>query len=420
MKNEFSWYLSSNAAAAQKLWKDGILTVDANVLLDLYRYHSATCESILVALESFAGRIWIPRQAAIEFFRNRKKVIASSEQTFREATSAIDDLDKSVTGGVGKLRGFRLVPRPALDALSTAITSAINEARADMEEAAQKHPNYLEEDPVLERILRLFDGRVGPAMSPERYAELCKEGKRRFEAKIPPGYEDGQKDEDKKYGDFLLWSQLMEFAKEAGSPIVHVTSERKEDWWEREYGKTLGPRQELVEEFFVTSGQQIYLYQTEHFLRIAAEQAGRSVNEEAVEEIRELDARRARKRTIYAPAVEVEQSPIHADQRENYGFLEIQLLREVNAMTGSGRFDPQLGTVPAVSARVLSAPDNCPPLVIHAGTGTTFDFNVHLRSSTNGTPLPVGLYIIDYSAECDSAGTSGLSIGELEAGDRTH
>lgn len=400
MKNEFSWYLSSASAAAQIAWKSGILTVDANVLLDLYRYHSATCESILVALESFAGRIWIPRQAAVEFFRNRKKVIASSEQTFREASTAIDELDKSVSGGVGKLRGYRLVPRPALDELSAAIASAINEARANMEEAAKKHPNYLEDDPVLARILKLFDGRVGEVPSADVYDKICKEGKRRFDLKVPPGYMDDKKDEDRKYGDFILWTQLMEFAKASGSPIIHVTSERKEDWWEREYGKTLGPRQELVEEFWRESGQQIHLYQTEHFLRLAAEQEGRSVNQEAVEEIRELDARRARKRAVHAPAVEVEQLPIYADEGENHGMLEINLLRELHFLTGSGRFDPQLGAVPIVTVRVLSTPSDCPSLIVHAATGTTFDFNVHLRSAANGVALPVGLYTIEYSAEC--------------------
>lgn len=402
MKNEFSWYLFSGSTAAQAAWKDGILTVDANVLLDLYRYHTATCESILAALESFAGRIWIPRQAAIEFFGNRKKVIASSEQMFREASSAIDELDKSVAGGVGRLRGYRLVPRPALDTLSTAITSAIDEARANMEEAAKKHPNYLTDDPVLERILKLFDGRVGTVFPADRMAELFKEGKRRFDEKVPPGYMDDKKDEEKKYGDFILWSQLMEFAKGAGSPIVHVTSERKEDWWERESGKTLGPRQELVEEFSATSGQQIHLYQTEHFLRLAAEQAGGSVNEEAVEEIRELDARRARNHAVHSPAVEVEQLPMYGDGGESHGMLEITLLRELRSMTGSGRFDPQLDSVPHVTARMLSTPEGCPPIVVHARTGTTFDFNVHVRSTTSGVSLPVGLYTVEYSAECDA------------------
>lgn len=414
MKDEFSWYLFSGSTSAKVAWKSSVLTVDANVLLDLYRYHSATCESILVALESFSGRIWIPRQAAVEFFRNRKKVIASSEQTFREASAAIDELDKSAAGGVGKLRGYRLVPRPALDALSGAITSAINEARANMEEAAKKHPNYLEDDPVLERILKLFDGRVGVAPSGDAYEEVCKEGKRRFDLKVPPGYMDDNKDEDKKYGDFILWSQLMDFAKESGSPIIHVTSERKEDWWEREYGKTLGPRQELVEEFWRTSGQQIHLYQTENFLRLAAEQEGLSVNQEAVEEIRELDARRARKRPVYAPAVEVEQLPMYADEDDSHGMLEITLLRELHNLTGSGRFDPQLGSVPVVTARVLSTPDSCPALVVHAATGTTFDFNVHLRSAANGVALPVGLYTIEYSAECVGEDKVSQSSGEAE------
>jgi len=75
---------------------------------------------------------------------------------------------------------------------------------------------------------------------------------------------------------------------------------------------------------------------------------------------------------------------------------------EVHTMTGGGRFDPQLDSVPNVTARVALTPEGCPPLVVRAKTGTTFDFNVHLRSATNGVALPVGNYVIEFSAECDA------------------
>jgi len=38
MRNEFGWYLGAIAPDFDHVWTSGVLTLDANVLLDLYRY----------------------------------------------------------------------------------------------------------------------------------------------------------------------------------------------------------------------------------------------------------------------------------------------------------------------------------------------------------------------------------------------
>lgn len=399
MREQFAWYLNSSAAAARDAWETAILTVDTNVLLDLYRYHTKTCESILLALESFGGRVWLSHQAATEFFRNRRTVISSSEKTFRDAGTGLDDLDKALAGGLSKLRAHRLIPAPTLDDLGSSIAEAITTARESLAGVTAEHPKYLEEDPVLERLLTLFDGRVGPPPDEETLVRLLAEGKRRHDAQIPPGYKD-DKDGDRSFGDYLLWSETIEFAKTAATPIIMVTSERKEDWWHRESGKTLGPRQELLEEFWRATGRPIFLYQTENFFRLANERAGKKVSEETVADIKSLGIRRAHNRSGVLNAANVRQSVSVAESDSNHGVLEIELQREVQNLTSSGRFEPELDDVPALAASVISSPDGCPPLRVAANTGTNFDFNVHLRPDAGGTLLPIGIYRVDYSAVC--------------------
>lgn len=108
------------------------------------------------------------------------------------------------------------------------------------------------------------------------------------------------KEGDRRYGDYVLWSQLMDQAKAASTPVIFVTSEKKEDWWEQKGHLTLGPRLELLEEFSRETGQRIHVYRTERFLELHAARAGSKLNEHVVEEIREVDARRGR---LQAPAV---------------------------------------------------------------------------------------------------------------------
>lgn len=403
MREKFAWYLNSSPVAARDAWATAILTVDTNVLLDLYRYHSKTCESILSALESFEGRVWLSHQVATEFFRNRRKVISSSENTFNEAATGLNHLDKELADGLVTLKAHRLIPTLTLDDLSSSISKAVASARASLADLTAEHPKYFEEDPVLERLLKLFDDRVGPAPSEEALAKLLAEGKRRHDAKTPPGYMD---DKNGTFGDYRLWSEIIEFAKATGTPIIMVTSERKEDWWQRESGKTLGPRQELVEEFWRATGQPVFLYQTENFFRLANERAGKNVSEETVADIKSLGVRRAHGRSGQPPAADVNQIVSVAEFDGNHGVLEIELQREVQNLTSTGRFDPEFDDVPALTVSLISSPDGCPPLRVTAKTGTTFDFNVHLRPDSWGLALPVGIYRVDYSAVCLVGGGS--------------
>lgn len=405
MRSEFSWYLDAIAPDFDRIWKEGVLTLDANVLLDLYRYNTATCDSLLSAIGSFGERVWVSRQAASEFFANRKRVIAASGRDFDDAIRAVDELSKTTGDGLSKLRKLRLVPRQVVERLEADVAAALSKARDDAEAARGAHPEYLSEDPILDRILSTFEGRVGAGHEPDRRADLIKEAVVRFKEKRPPGYKDEDgKEGDRRYGDFLLWSETIEFAAGAKVPVVLVTSEVKEDWWERPSGQTLGPRMELVQEFHEATGQPILIYHTERFAQLAAERAGSSLKPDIAQEILEVSARRARP---HPPAVDVEHLPQFASEEENYGTLEIELLREVRMMTGSGRLDPRMAGVPDVRATVTAAPAGCPPLYVDAATGTTFDFNVHVRPVERGRTMPVGRYVVEYECVYEAGAGSG-------------
>jgi len=111
MKRDYEWYFWQNEDEASIPWETGVLTVDANVLLDLYRYHESTREELLTCLEAFRDRIWISRQAADEFLRNRAKVIVSSSKEYLSAEKNLDSLSQSLSASVEKLRGNRIIDR---------------------------------------------------------------------------------------------------------------------------------------------------------------------------------------------------------------------------------------------------------------------------------------------------------------------
>ena len=156
-------------------------------------------------------------------------------------------------------------------------------------------PYQVNDDPLLFKLDQIFAERILSGFSNDRLVELGKEGQPRYSAKIPPGYMDERKNEDgdlRKFGDFFVWKELLEHGKERKLPLIFVTGDEKEDWWQEVKGggtrRTLGPRPELIAEFREHSGQMFYMYLPDRFLEWASKQRGQDVKPAALSEVREV------------------------------------------------------------------------------------------------------------------------------------
>jgi hypothetical protein len=396
MKSTFKWYFPPTQNQIKAIWKEGILTVDTNVLLDLYRYHSSTRQALLDSLNGFKGRAWISHQVADEFFRNRNSVILSSTSSFNEAEKNLAEVKRLIEEPVKRLKSSRIIPDEVGIGLETRISEAIEKAGSEISKIRSKFPDYTKNDPILEKICDLFDSSVGPQFDKDAFSEIIKEAKRRKENKIPPGFKDHNKDGDKPYGDYIIWRQILDYVKEIKRPLIFVTSEEKDDWWEKGSGKTLGALYELIKEFHEATGQRFLLYRTARFLEFANENSGKKANKAAVAEIIDVASQRE------APAAKV------LSQNENTrkngvvsGELTIELLKPSYKFNISGHFEPELPEVPNLSVNLAKSPPGIPRYSVRSGTGTTFDFHVHLKSMDFGALLPVGKYTFEYNATTD-------------------
>lgn len=401
MKEKFNWYFLPSEKEIKSIWKDCILTVDTNVLLDLYRYHDNTRRALLGSLNGFTGRAWLSYQVADEFFRNRNGVILSATGAFNDAERMIQDVKKAIEEPLKKLKGSRIIPDELEETLETAINLALNNAESSIKKIKDEYPNYRKVDPILDSICKLFESKVGSPISKEDLPEVLKEAKRRKENKIPPGFKDSNKDGDKPYGDYIIWHQIINYVKEIKKPLILVTSEQKEDWWEKASGQTTGPLYELIKEFYEETGQRLLFYRTDRFLEFSTENSGKKANTDAVEEIRNV----ARLRDT--PIVKVLSQDTHISETGSAsGTLKIELLEAVYSFTCSGHFVPELPEVPELRVRLVTFPVGKPHHIIRSGTGTTFDFNIHLKSTTFGLSFPVGVYVFEYEACVEKNTTS--------------
>ena len=287
MKKHFPGYFSPTMSEFGRLWHACIFAVDANILLNLYRYSDATRKEFLRVLTSIKERLWLPHRAAEEYLENRLTVVSQQEKAY-------DDTLKTLQNVQNDFKNIRQHPFIS-ERLMGRLASVFDQVSKELQQNKEIHSARASQDEIQENLRALFDGRVGEPFTEEELEAICKEGEERYSKRIPPGYKDDAKTEDepaksihRRFGDFIIWRQLLKMSTEQKKGIIFVNDDKKEDWWYIFKGKTLGPRPELIKEFFDKTESHFYMYQSDLFLEFAAQHFKQDIKSESVDEVREL------------------------------------------------------------------------------------------------------------------------------------
>ena len=297
MRDKFVGYIPLSEKELKELWANGTFVLDANVLLNLYRYSEETAEEFLEVLTSFQDRLWLPHQAALEFLRNRASVIVTQTVAYEKLNRFLRDKIEDIKQAK-EWNDIAKHPKLKKDELVEQLEKAFDDINALLTKEAEDHPNLIDDDTTLLKVLELFAGKTGDALTEEELSKLYAEGKKRYEQKIPPGYEDAKsKDFPDQYGDLVLWEQTIRFAQgqkqpkgasKLKKPVVVLTDDSKEDWWQIKSGRTIGPRPELLQEMWERANVRCHIYRPEQFLRFAKKYGNQDVKPETVEEVKAL------------------------------------------------------------------------------------------------------------------------------------
>jgi len=299
MKSSFPMYYAPNEAEFKKLWNESIIVFDANVLLNLYRYTINTKDAFLNVMESLSSRIFIPHQVALEYHSNRVRVIWEQVEAYQSVKKSLTNASESIIAQLTKELNEYSKKHPIIDvgSIKETIRDSFKELVHDIEGQKESHPNYIENDTIRD----FLDNNIKQMGAPFTQVELdsiYKEGEIRFKQERPPGYKDGESKKDKKhyqglvveskYGDLIVWKQIINEARLRRSSVILVTDDTKEDWWKKELGKTIGPRVELIDEFLFHTEQNFHMYGSHQFLEYAQKHLKQVIDEAAVNEVREL------------------------------------------------------------------------------------------------------------------------------------
>ncbi len=283
MKSTFKEYHQYTKQEFKTLWKNCLFVFDTNTLLNMYRYSRETVVAYFKVLTKLKEnkQLWIPYQVGYEFYEERINVISEYERSYDAILSVLENATNKIK------TKYKHHPFLDLKRINQEIEEGLSSTEAAINKAKGEHPKWLENDEMLEKISELFKGNVGENYDEAKLCEIKKEGTERYDKKIPPGFKDDKKDDNKKFGDLILWYQIIDKANESKKPIVFISGDVKEDWWLEKNGKRLMPLPQLRKEMYEKANVDFHIYTADRFLELN-ETDENKIDERTIREVRRI------------------------------------------------------------------------------------------------------------------------------------
>lgn len=299
MRDLFRSYYDPTETDLEKLWNEGLFIFDSNVLLNAYSYSDRVRDQFFFVLSRLQSRVWIPYQVALEYHRNRlRRINGMSGQRQALANSLKDSFESTFSALANASNEHRGVGVAGLELLIKEMQSIYQQISSAFAESEKSMGVLIDRDPVRQRFEALFATCIGPAPNDEsEYRQLVEGGEARYKTRIPPGFADAEGKAkrgfidheivyEEKFGDLILWRQILNHLRVAGvQGAVFVTSDRKDDWWD----SNLRPHASLLSEGVDAIGNgEFWMYTAAQFLEAANKYLGTEVTAETIKEVKEV------------------------------------------------------------------------------------------------------------------------------------
>lgn len=287
MKDIFSSHFTADEGRRNKLWQNCFFVFDTNVLTSIYKRSDDAKDALLKIIISLGDRLWIPHQVIYELLDNRASIVHKQSEIYAATV-------KDFKSMLGQFKSPISHPFLSED-LYGEFLGVSDKVIAELESKQEFYTDRITNDDIKSAFFDLLTGKVGEPFTDEQIKSIIKEGESRYANNIPPGFKDVNKHKDsvvfsdvrKRYGDLIIWKQIIHKAKAVGKPVIFVTGEQKEDWWERCGGKTIGPLPRLIDEFTEETKQDFFIFSHYQFLSLANIYLEQTTSSAVIDEVRD-------------------------------------------------------------------------------------------------------------------------------------
>lgn len=284
MKKKLSEFYPIDEKVITKIWESAIFVFDTNTLLHLYRYSKNTRDVFMQVLQNIKNSLWIPYQVALEFQQNRLNVIKECQKKYKELDVVLKNVENIINNSHNYGQYDDVLP------VYKSVLKSVKHYAKKLEKIRKEVSDFdIRNDKILDFITKLYENKVGDEQNEEELEKIYKEGEKRYENLISPGYRDKKgKDTNRHiYGDLIIWKDLIKEAKSANKDIIFITADTKEDWWLKFNGETISPRSELIKEFSQTN-RTILFYTPQNFLKWYKEKRDDNIQDSSINEVGEI------------------------------------------------------------------------------------------------------------------------------------
>ena len=285
MRNKFKEYYQFSDTEFKELWRGCLFVFDTSTLLNMYRYSRQTVQAYFKILTELKAKnqLWLPYQVGYEFHERRITVITDYEKSYDEILKILEQAKNDIQ------TKYKEHPFLDLKQIKEGINAGLKTVESKIKKQKRKHPKWLEEDEVLENLNTLFEDNIGSGYDSKKISEIKEQGKKRYESKIPPGFKDDSKSDDKKYGDLIIWYQIIDKARETKKPIIFISGDVKEDWWLEKDGKRIMPLPHLKKEMLDKAQVDFHIYTADRFLELYHEYNNKKdVDQKTIKEVKKV------------------------------------------------------------------------------------------------------------------------------------
>lgn len=271
MKKLFPGYYEYSEEDKKNIWGKGIFVFDSCVLLNIY-YLSSQINTFLDILRVLRKQIKTPYQIALEYHNNMFSKIDTQYQTYQRVDDIVNKLTNEIQNIPDKLcftKDEKVKIKKDLQNIHEKIKSISDN-------------NYY--STVRDQIASLLENTIESSIPDNVIKEWEKEGEKRYQNHLPPGYKDRNKSNGNQYGDFFIWKSVLEISQRDAKPVIFVTEDKKKDWfYQQNHAHPF-----LLNEFILTTKQHVLIYSLSDFIKDYGIYRKKSTKSDKIEKLQDI------------------------------------------------------------------------------------------------------------------------------------
>jgi hypothetical protein len=285
---------ATNFQSAKKLEKSFVIFLDTNVLMHVYKLSISARDKIFKFFKDNKERIYLTNQIQQEFIKNREEVIDCFNAELRRKLP--EDFRKHIINHINEFLNQNkriLQDYSELNSEIEEIKSKCDEIAGKLQEKSEKTfeqisnlkflDQYLDvytefhiceklNDLEINFIKKEFDALKTEVRNPDQLVERYN--------KSFPGAADIKEKPDNPYGDFIIYHEILKFAKTTNQSVIFLTFDRtKGDWMKKDFE----PHLHYIENFYLNSSQTLFILDAEKTFNEQFDDAFISILNEKIE-----------------------------------------------------------------------------------------------------------------------------------------